>query len=140
MALLYFKTYRFYCPLCGKAYARSVSPLLLGKGRRKCPKCGGVFNDGAREWWELTRMQGFEYVFPATVLGYLGGVVVVVAFIWSTDWSPREKLFMSEMIALLMVMPWAPYFIGLAKRVRESVARLGRHKVFGDTDEFILSA
>src|SRR3974390_1334662 len=133
MALLYFKTYRFYCPLCGKAYARSVSPLLLGTGRRKC-------QDGAREWWELTRMQRFEYVFPATVLGYLGGVVVVVAFILSTDWSPREKVFMADMIALLMVIPLAPYFIGLAKRVRESVARLGRHKVFGDTDEFILSA
>jgi hypothetical protein len=99
-----------------------------------------VFNDGSYEWPELTKMQKFEYIFPATVLGYLGGVIIVFAFILSADWSSREKLFMSEMITLLMVMPWAPYFIGRLNRIRESVARLERHKVYGDTDEFILSA
>lgn len=44
------------------------------------------------------------------------------------------------MVILFMVLPWAPYFIGRASRIGESVARLERHKVFGDTDEFMLSA
>jgi len=139
--MLHFRYYKFVCGVCREVYKRSLSPFLLSTGQRRCPKCGAVFKDGFREWPELTKMQKFEYVFPTTVLGYFIGVIVVLLFVIFMDVSSsQEKLFMSEMVILLMMMPWVPYFSGRVKSIRESVARLERHKVFGDTDEFILSA
>jgi hypothetical protein len=138
--LFHFRYYRFICKACGKTYARSLSPFLLGTGRRKCPKCGAVFCDGFREWPELGKIQRFEYVFPTTVLGYFGGIIVVLIAVLFMESQVDDRLFMSEMVFLLMIMPWAPYFMGRAKRIRESIARFERHRVFGDTDESILSA
>ena len=139
--VLHFRYYKFACGVCGKIYKRSLSPFLLGTGRRKCSKCGAVSRDGFREWPELTKMQKFEYVFPTTLLGYFIGVIVVLLFPVFMDLSSsQEKVLMLEIVILFMVMPWVPYFIGRVNRIRESIARLERHKVFGDTDEFILSA
>ena len=51
------------------------------------------------------------------------------------DLPPQVKLFMWELVILFVFLPWVPYLIG-----RATVARLERHRVFGDTDEFILLA
>jgi hypothetical protein len=140
MALfLHLRFYRFHCPVCKRRYLMSVSPVLLGTGRRRCEKCQSVFNDGSHEWPELSGQQKFEYVAPTTVLGYFGGVVLTFVAIFILEPGTRERIFYTEMILLFMCLPWVPYFVGRARRVRESTDRLDRHKVFGDTDEFILS-
>jgi hypothetical protein len=73
------------------------------------------------------------------VLGYFGGVAATVVVMFFMESGSRERVFYVEMILLFMCLPWMPYFIGRARRVRESTERLERHKVFGDTDGFILS-
>ena len=64
--------YPFECAACGRVYARSISPFLLGTGRRRCKKCQEVFADGSREWRELSRFEKFKYLFPALALGWFG--------------------------------------------------------------------
>lgn len=71
-----FAWYSFFCPSCGKTYARSLSSLLLGPGHRRCKKCSRLFDDGSREWSEMTPCKKFEFLFPATVLGYVGGAAL----------------------------------------------------------------
>jgi hypothetical protein len=84
-------------------------------------------------------MQRIEYFAPTTVLGYFGGVLATMIGIFLLEAGSQERIFYLEMIALFMLLPWLPYFIGRARRMTESTERLERHKVFGDTDEFILS-
>jgi hypothetical protein len=95
---------------------------------------------GFGEWPRLSKVRRFEYLFPTAVLGHFDGALLVLVLVAVMDLPSQVKLFMWEMVILFMVLPWAPYFIGGASRIGESVARLERHKVFGDTDEFILSA
>jgi hypothetical protein len=137
--LLYVRYYRFYCQACGKKYTSSLSPLQLGTGRRRCQKCAAVFNDGSREWSQLSGMQKFEYIFPTMVLGYLCAFALVIGTAFWIGGDGKEKLFLVELMVLLMGFPWIPYFLIRAKRISESRERHERHKVFGDTDEFILS-
>jgi hypothetical protein len=137
--VLYIRFYQFSCQACGKQYKTSLSPFPLGTGRRRCKNCSTVFNDGSREWAELSGMQKFEYIFPTTVLGYFGAFILVLSAAYWIGTDAREKLFLVEMMILLMGFPWIPYFMIRAKEIRASRERHERHKVFGDTDEFILS-
>jgi hypothetical protein len=137
--MLYIRYYNFSCSHCGRGYGGSLSPFQLGTGRRRCKNCNTVFNDGSREWPELTKMQKFEYVFPTTVLGYMGAFLIVIGTAYWIGSDLHEKLFLVELMLFLMGLPWVPYFIGRARRIRQSVERFERHRVFGDTEEFILS-
>ena len=137
--MLYFRYYSFRCAACGRKYTDSLSPFLLGTGRRKCKRCDTVFADGSREWPELSRGERFEYLFPVMVLAFLGAAVLVtaVACLDGVDWE--ERLREMGAVAAVMVAPWAPYFLWRAHLIRKSKERFERHRLFGDTDEFILS-
>jgi hypothetical protein len=65
--------FKFFCTNCKQVYLRSLSPFQLGSGKRRCPKCAMISNDGSREWPELRPIQKFEYAFSTMFLGYMGG-------------------------------------------------------------------
>jgi hypothetical protein len=58
MALLRFRHDKFACGVYRRIYKRSLSPFLIGTGRRKCPKCNAVPNDGF--WGMASFEQGAE--------------------------------------------------------------------------------
>jgi predicted RNA-binding Zn-ribbon protein involved in translation (DUF1610 family) len=131
--------YTFNCPACGKEYANRLSSVLLGTGKRKCKKCGAVFLDGCKEWPELSGSQKFQYFFPTVVLGFVTGGVLVGAFaIFTFGDDLRMGFFMSGVVLSMFAMPWVPYFLLQRRHIPESRERYERHKVFGDTDEFVL--
>jgi hypothetical protein len=52
---------------------------MLGSGERTCPTCGKVFDDGFREWPELSFDQKVQHVFPVPIMGIIGGFLVCAA-------------------------------------------------------------
>lgn len=69
----------YKCPLCRKIFKIAWGPesVLLGPGQRVCNGCGAVFEDGSREWPNLTRGEKQQYLFPVSVIGVFGGLLVV---------------------------------------------------------------
>ena len=138
--MLHIRYYSFSCTACGRKYTDSLSPFLLGTGRRRCKKCNNVFSDGSREWPQLKRGERFEYLFPVMALAGLGAAVLIlgVAYLDGLDWEERFR----EMgaVAAVMVVPWTPYFMWRWHLIRKSKERFARRQIFGETDEFILPA
>ena len=131
--------YSFSCTACGRHYAEKLSPVLLGTGKRRCKKCGAVFRDGCKEWPQLEGSQKFQYFFPTMVLGFFGaGVVLPLAVAWLIRDQPEVVLPMGVIAFLTFALPWIPYFLLQWRHIPKSRARYERHRVFGDTDEFVL--
>ena len=61
---------KFSCPYCRRVYARSISPVHLGPGARRCPRCHREFADGSIEWPVLSQNQKIQYVFPDVLRVY----------------------------------------------------------------------
>ena len=61
----------FRCPYCGEVFRRTYLPsgVMLGSGERTCPTCGKVFDDGFREWPELSFDQKVQHVLPVPIMG-----------------------------------------------------------------------
>ncbi len=128
----------FCCPDCWQPYMSSLSPLHLGTGRRRCPNCGAIFCDGSREWPELTRMERFEYVFPATVLVFTSVAVILMVVALVVSNSLREWDLMAGVVSFTMVLPWLPYFLSRRTQIVESKERYARKLALGGSDELIL--
>jgi hypothetical protein len=93
--------YVYSCPICRKTYQRSLSPFQLGSGKRRCPNCTSVFDDGTKEWPELPPMEKFEYVCPTMVLDYFGGTATVIGYAFFMAADSRElNLMLGVFIAL----------------------------------------
>ena|SRR5713226_1899534 len=131
--------YTFNCSSCGAEYKNKLSPILLGTGKRRCKKCGVAFLDGCKEWPELTGHQKFQYFFPTSVLGFVVGAVLVgaIAVLVFSD-QLGLGLLMGATAFGMFALPWAPYFLLQWRHIPKSRARYERHKIFGDTEEFIL--
>jgi hypothetical protein len=134
------RSYRFLCPGCGKTYLKSLSPLFLGTGKRRCPNCAIVFADGSKEWPELQPMQKFEYICPTMVLGYFGGLVVVIGVAFFAAADSRELELMLGVLTLCMILPWIPYFLSRRDSIRSSKERFVRRQTFGSSEDLILPA
>ncbi len=69
----------YQCPLCRRTFKIAWGPesVLLGPGQRTCKGCGTVFKDGSMEWPKLTRIEKQQYLFPVSVIGVFGGLLVV---------------------------------------------------------------
>jgi hypothetical protein len=98
-----------------------------------------VFLDGCKEWPELTASQKFQYFFPTVVLGFVAGAILMGAFavVGFSDQLGLAVL-MGATVFGMFALPWAPYFILQWRHIPQSRARHERHKVFGNTEEFIL--
>lgn len=104
--------YRFSCPYCTTGYANRLSPILLGTGTRNCVACKHIFSDKSREWVELTPIQKFQYFLPPTVLGFVGGALVmaVLTILILRD-EINSAVAIAGLILLMFAGPWIPYFL-----------------------------
>jgi hypothetical protein len=138
--LLVWRSYKFSCSSCRRTYATKFSPILLGTGRRRCKACGTVFEDGCKEWPELTGRQKMQYFFPITVFAcFLGAIVVALATVVIFHDELSLGLEIAPVVFLILILPWFPYFVLQWRHIAASEARYARRSVFGETDEFVLS-
>jgi hypothetical protein len=97
-----------------------------------------VFRDDSREWPELKAAQRFEFVFPTTVLGYFGGLVVTLFVAIPQMADAGERNMALGAVALLMMLPWVPYFLKRQTAIKESVARFSRRQSLQEGIQIIL--
>jgi hypothetical protein len=138
--LLVWRSYKFSCSSCRRIYATKFSPVLLGTGRRRCKACGTVFHDGCKEWPELTGQQKFQYFFPITVLAcFLAAVAVALASVVIFHDEMSIGLELATFVFLIVMLPWVPYVVLQWRQISVSQARFAWRRVFGETDESVLS-
>ena len=130
--------YIYTCPICRKTYQRSLSPFQLGSGKRRCPNCTSVFDDGTKEWPELLPMKKFEYVCPTMVTGYFGGAAIVIGYAFFAAVNSRELNLMLGVLLLCMILPWIPYFLSRRDAIRSFRERFVRRQSLGDGQDVIL--
>lgn len=102
----------FRCPCCREAFRRTYLPrkVMLGGGDRTCPNCGKLFDDGFREWPELSVSEKAQYLLPTPVMGIIGGFLVCAFIVFwgasrlggNIDWA-FFKQFAIGFAALLMI-------------------------------------
>ena len=135
------RNFKFHCPACRRIYARSLTPVQLGTGRRRCMGCGNTFRDGSQEWPQLGGWERFQYLFPIMIPVWIATVVGAVILYWAPwpDSIRGRELYVAQFLAAVVV-PWVPFYLWRAHLISKSVERFERQRVFGDTDESILSA
>src|SRR5580704_15240964 len=71
----------YRCPYCGARFRTDYIPrkVILGHGERTCSGCGKVFDDGSREWPELTTSERIRYLVPVPMVGVIAGCLLCVA-------------------------------------------------------------
>jgi hypothetical protein len=81
----------YSCPHCNCVFRRDYWPnnVRLGNGERTCQECTRVFDDGSREWPELSLTRRLRFLFPPLLIGISGGFVV--AAILSVFITPRDE-------------------------------------------------
>jgi hypothetical protein len=118
----FWQWHHFACPHCGGDLGKSLSAISVGPSRRVCPSCWKEYL-GPGEWPQLSFGERFDYLFPMTVLMYLGlAVVLVVTGAISGDDS-HEKLFLGSVAFALFFIPWLPYFAKRFLEITRSKAR-----------------
>jgi hypothetical protein len=131
--------YSFKCPRCGQEYTNRMSRILLGTGKRRCRTCEEVFNDGCKEWPELTRSEKFDYFLPTTTLGFVAGALIMAAIaIYISKDDLTSAFSIAGFILLMFAAPWIPFFLLQWRHVPKSKARFERRRAFGNSDEFVL--
>src|SRR5579864_1725765 len=80
LVLLRWASYK--CPNCSGVFRRDYWPenVRIGCGRRNCAHCGSQFDDGSREWPELTRGKKLRYFLPPGMQAIAGGGVFCATF------------------------------------------------------------
>ena len=100
----------YQCPHCHAVFRVDYWPnkVRLGSGKRTCQKCGKWFDDGSREWPQLTLIQKLRFFFPPLFIGVWGGLVlaaVIAAFAGPPD--EHTPLIVVAFILAPMLL-WAP--------------------------------
>jgi hypothetical protein len=111
---LFLRWTSYTCPHCGHVFRRDFWPnkLKLGSGKRICRQCCKVFDDGTREWPELTLAKKFRFLFPPLLIGICGGLEL--ANILTFFITPRDEhslplvVVMSLAIAFVILLVWFP--------------------------------
>lgn len=101
----------YSCPHCARTFRRDFWQynVRLGNGRRLCRQCGEAFDDGTREWAELTLPRKLRFLFPPFLVAIFGGFAL--AAILSLFIGPRDEhswiiVVTVSAFALIPVMLW----------------------------------
>ena len=102
------------CPWCRHVFRRDFWPnnVRLGSGERICRHCREPFDDGAREWPELTISKKLRFFFPPLLLGVCGGFELAPIVLFFT--LPRDEhigplvIVSSLIIGAVLVLVWSP--------------------------------
>src|SRR5215472_3344881 len=67
----------YCCPHCGYLLHADFwsGNVRLGQGVRRCAQCGEEYDDGSREWPQLSLGSKFRYCCPPILAGISGGIV-----------------------------------------------------------------
>jgi len=70
------------CPHCNRIFRRDYWPqnVRLGSGERSCSGCSNAFDDGSREWPELSSSKKFRYFIPPGIQAVGGAGLFCVIF------------------------------------------------------------
>jgi hypothetical protein len=130
----YIRWTSYRCPYCGARFRTAYVPrkVSLGQGDRTCSGCGKVFDDGSREWPELTTSERTRYLLPVPIVGILAGYALCAAIPFlRRPLNPGELIFVAFMTLFLLafMVPWLCWrFLSISK----SRARYVFHKVVKD--------
>jgi hypothetical protein len=83
-------------------------------------------------------MKKVEYVFPTMVLGYFGGMAVVIGYAFFAAADSRELDLMLGVLLLCMILPWLPYFLSRRDAIRSSKERFSRRQSLGDGQDVVM--
>jgi hypothetical protein len=111
--LIFLRWRSYKCPHCGHVFRRDYWPanIRIGSGVHLGRKCGLEFDDGSREWPELSLAQKLRRFFPPLLMAIWGGFVV--ASILSLFIGPRDEhsLLVIVLVSSFGLMPtliWSP--------------------------------
>jgi hypothetical protein len=130
--------YKFCCVACQRKYRTSLSPFELGSGLRRCPNCAAVYKDSSKEWPELSFVRKLEYVCPVMVLGYFGAVIVTLAVVVPQLSDSGEISLTLGVVALVMLVPWVPYFLRRNSEIGQSKERYNRRVALGEGIQIVV--
>jgi hypothetical protein len=97
-----------------------------------------VFGDDSRQWPEHKGIEKFEFLLPTTVLGYLGVVLATMIVVIPQMADAGERNLELGVIALSMLLPWAPCFLRRQIEIRNLIARFERRKSLQEGIQIIL--
>jgi hypothetical protein len=98
------------CPHCGHVFRRDYWPnkIRLGDGERTCRYCSKAFDDGTREWPQLSAEAKLCFFFPPAFLGIWGGLAltgIVSLFIGPRDEHSWPLAILFSVVPLIL---WHP--------------------------------
>ena len=105
----------YRCPHCGHLLRADFwsGNVRLGPGVRRCAQCAGEYDDGSREWPELSLGNKLRFCCPPILAGVSGGIVVaavLVLFLRQPDWRVTAAGLVIALFPLflffLVRLPW----------------------------------
>lgn len=115
------------CPHCGEVFRRDFWPekLQMGNGERLCSGCGQCFDDGSREWPELTAGQKVRVFVPPLLIGIWGGFAlagIIVYFAGPRDEHSLFVILFSVLVGAIPVILYSPFHAIIVSRSKQRYA------------------
>jgi hypothetical protein len=129
MFLAFVRWTRDACPQSHSAFRRDFWPqnVRLGCGGTVCRNCGQSFDDGSREWPQLTWSKKLRYFLPPGIQAVAGGGLFCIIFIFfiapgdAIDWQFTVFL---PLFFLSPVLIWSLgrflFVLGSTRRFRDA--------------------
>ena len=105
----------YRCPHCGHLLHADFwsGNVRLGPGVRRCVQCGEQYDDGSREWPQLSLGKKLRFCCPPILAGLSGGIAfaaVAVLFFPQPDWRVTVAGLVFAVFPLLIFflvrLPW----------------------------------
>jgi len=117
----------YQCPHCKHVFRRDfwLNTVRLGSGERKCNSCGTIFDDGSREWPQLSVLWKLRFFFPPPFAALAGGMLLAgtLAAYGFPPHDPR-MLVACFIMVLAVAVPWSlfrvPWVIFSVRRYNSS--------------------
>ena len=77
-------------------------------------------------------------MFPTTALGCMGAAIVTLIMVIPQMSDGAERNSTLGVVALLMLLPWVPYFLKRQRAIKDSVARFAKRTALQEGVEIIL--
>lgn len=123
--LIFFRT--LLCPYCQRSYkvTFSMHPVIIGRGMRKCSVCHKEFDDGSREWKNLSPFQRFHTWVPFWAKIWFGSLIALtLAQLWNDGFSLKNITSVVSFLGFIS-LPWLPFWFYRFYTIQKSLARTG---------------
>jgi hypothetical protein len=116
----------YRCPYCRWIFKVTWGPsnALLGGGERPCWHCKRVFWDGSNEWPEMSGDNQRHFLFPITIVGFIGAFVLIpVLTLWTSFFAKMPVRLEYGLSFLVFGIPLALWFGIRALQINRSIRR-----------------